>query len=67
MIGQKEIRQLEVMKRLKGAVKAFGERVPQYEANQAFPFENIEDLKQIGYTKLTLPKEKLGNREGMQA
>ena len=67
MIGQKEIRQLEVMKRLKGAVKAFGERAPQYEANQAFPFENIEDLKEIGYTKLTLPKEYGGYGEGLQA
>ncbi len=67
MIGHKEIEQLEVMKRLKGAVQTFGQRAPQYEAEQAFPFENIEDLKEIGYTRLTLPKEYGGYGEGLQA
>ena len=67
MMGHTEIEQLEVMKRLKSAVQTFGHRAPQYEENHAFPFENIEDLKEIGYTKLTLPKEYGGYGEGLEA
>ena len=66
MIGHTEIEQLEVMKRLKAAVKSFDKRAPHYEANRGFPFENIEDLKEIGYTRLTLPKEFGGYGEGLQ-
>ncbi len=67
MSGHKVIGLLEVMKRLKGAVQTFEQRAPRYEAEQAFPFENIEDLKEIGYTRLTLPKEYGGYGEGLQA
>ncbi len=40
----------------------FSKRAQQYDLEGAFPIENINDLKQIGYTILTLPKE-FGGKE----
>ncbi|KQL52568.1 acyl-CoA dehydrogenase [Heyndrickxia shackletonii] len=42
---------------LEGLVKTFHDRAAKNDKEGRFPFENIEDLKRIGYTRLTLPKE----------
>ena len=38
-------------------IPKFMEREHQLSELGSFPYENINDLKDIGYTKLTLPKE----------
>jgi alkylation response protein AidB-like acyl-CoA dehydrogenase len=35
----------------------FQKREPELDQLNSFPYQNIEDLKEIGYTTLTLPKE----------
>lgn len=37
--------------------QSFKERAQQIDEDSVFPFENFEKLREIGYTKLTLPKE----------
>ena len=42
---------------LKLTVKSFTERATEHDANGTFPFENFNDLKEIGYPALTIPKK----------
>jgi len=42
---------------LKKTVKPFKERAAEHDANGTFPFENFNDLKEIGYPALTIPKK----------
>lgn len=42
---------------LEGFVQTFHERAAKNDKERRFPFENVEDLKRIGYTRLTSPKE----------
>ena len=37
--------------------QSFKERAQQIDEDSVFPFENFKKLREIGYTKLTLPKE----------
>ncbi|GAE36869.1 acyl-CoA dehydrogenase family protein [Halalkalibacter akibai] len=41
---------------LKETVVTFAQRAKQHDEENSFPMENIEDLKKIGYTSLTVPK-----------
>ncbi|MBP3951050.1 acyl-CoA dehydrogenase family protein [Bacillus suaedae] len=47
---------LERQDLIKQYAKSFSERAKQHDEEQSFPFENIEELKMIGYTSLSLPK-----------
>lgn len=47
----------ERLKLLKDTVVSFSERASNDKTNTVFPFENINELKQIGYHSLTIPKE----------
>lgn len=42
---------------LENQVKPFIDRAQKYDEEGSFPFENFEDLKEIGYPALTVPKE----------
>ncbi|MDF2789048.1 MAG: putative acyl-CoA dehydrogenase, partial [Neobacillus sp.] len=50
--------QLELMNSLS---KLFFSRAHQVDIEGSFPFENIQDLKNAGYTSLTVPKKYGGN------
>jgi alkylation response protein AidB-like acyl-CoA dehydrogenase len=50
--------QLELMNNLS---KRFFSRAHQVDIEGSFPFENIQDLKNTGYTSLTVPKKYGGN------
>ncbi|MFC0558232.1 acyl-CoA dehydrogenase family protein [Halalkalibacter alkalisediminis] len=41
---------------IRQTVKAFAKRAQKHDEENTFPMENIEDLKKIGYTSLTVPK-----------
>ncbi|MDV2685954.1 acyl-CoA dehydrogenase family protein [Alkalihalophilus lindianensis] len=43
-------------KDLQPLITQFHKRAAKHDQEQSFPFENIEELKQIGYTSLTVPK-----------
>lgn len=49
--------QKRVLAQLEELIGAFAEREPALDAFGSFPFENIEELKEMGYTALSLPKE----------
>ncbi|MBO1580414.1 acyl-CoA dehydrogenase family protein [Bacillus sp. XF8] len=49
--------QLLILEKIKGLTPKFAEREHQLSELGSFPFENIKDLQNIGYTKLTLPKD----------
>ncbi|WP_459502612.1 acyl-CoA dehydrogenase family protein [Bacillus sp. C1] len=49
--------QVLILEKLKELVPQFAAREQQLSELGAFPFENIKDLQNIGYTKLTLPKD----------
>ncbi|WP_249872337.1 acyl-CoA dehydrogenase family protein [Oceanobacillus saliphilus] len=42
---------------LSKTVNSFSQRAMHHDENGTFPFENFEDLKTIGYSSLTVPKE----------
>ena len=42
--------------------KKFSERAKEVDENASFPFENIKELQETGYTSLTIPK-KYGGQE----
>lgn len=42
---------------LQTLTEKFRERAAKIDAEKGFPFENIQELKESGYTSLTLPKE----------
>ncbi|WP_227935083.1 acyl-CoA dehydrogenase family protein [Alkalihalobacillus deserti] len=46
----------ERKKIIRQTVKAFAKRAKIHDEENTFPIENIEDLKNIGYTSLTVPK-----------
>ncbi|WP_066154050.1 acyl-CoA dehydrogenase family protein [Halalkalibacter krulwichiae] len=48
--------QEERRKIVKQVASAFAERAQKHDEENSFPVENIEDLKQIGYTSLAVPK-----------
>ncbi|MFC0190134.1 acyl-CoA dehydrogenase family protein [Fictibacillus aquaticus] len=50
-------KQKAYIKKLDVAVKHFADRAAELDESNGFPFENIKELKDFGYTKLTLPKE----------
>ncbi|ASN04588.1 acyl-CoA dehydrogenase family protein [Virgibacillus necropolis] len=45
------------IKALEKKIKPFTERAQQHDEDGSFPFENFNDLKDIGYPALTVPKE----------
>lgn len=57
--------QENILQPLKIAAKKFSERAPKYDEERSFPAENIDDLKRMKYTTLTLPKEYGGAGEGL--
>ncbi|MCP8969490.1 acyl-CoA dehydrogenase family protein [Ectobacillus ponti] len=50
-------KQAEIMAQLQALVPIFQSREHELDALGSFPFQNIADLKGMGYHKLTLPKE----------
>ncbi len=46
-----------IIEQLNALIPKFMEREPELSELGSFPYENIRNLKEIGYTKLTLPKE----------
>ena len=54
-------KQLLVLEKLKELIPQFAGREHQLSELGSFPFENMKDLQDIGYTKLTLPKDVGGN------
>ncbi len=50
-------KQFFIIEQLNKLIPKFREREHQLSELGSFPHENINDLKNIGYTKLTLPKE----------
>ena len=57
--------QSDILQRLKSVSKEFAARAQKHDEERSFPAENIDDLKKINYTKLTLPKEYGGDGEGL--
>ena len=57
--------QINVLQLLKEVAKQFSVRAQKYDEERSFPAENINDLKRINYTTLTLPKEYGGAGEGL--
>ncbi|MDM5155381.1 acyl-CoA dehydrogenase family protein [Bacillus sp. DX1.1] len=49
--------QLLIIEKIKELIPKFAEREHQLSELGSFPFENIKNLKDIGYTTLTLPKD----------
>ncbi|WP_397538559.1 acyl-CoA dehydrogenase family protein [Rummeliibacillus pycnus] len=58
-------KQREILAKIEELIPVFQKREPQLDAPGSFPFDNIEDLKKINYTKLTLPKEFDGQGLGL--
>ena len=50
-------KQLLMLEKLKELIPQFAGREHQLSELGSFPFENMKDLQDIGYTKLTLPKD----------
>lgn len=46
-----------ILSKLIDLTPEFQKREPELDQLNSFPYKNIEDLKEIGYTALTLPKE----------
>lgn len=53
--------QKEYIQKLEAAIKSFSGRSENLDESKGFPFENIQELKDFGYPKLTLAKEYGGN------
>ncbi|MGE7765858.1 acyl-CoA dehydrogenase family protein [Peribacillus sp. NPDC096540] len=53
--------QKEYIQRLEAVIKPFSGRSENLDESKGFPFENIQELKDFGYPKLTLGKEYGGN------
>ena len=56
MSAQTEIRGT-ILSKLKDLTPAFQSRESELDKLNSFPYQNIKDLKEIGYTALTLPKD----------
>lgn len=54
-----------ILSKLKALTPAFQAREPELDKLNSFPYQNISDLKDIGYTTLTLPKELGGGGMGL--
>ena len=50
-------KQQEWLKKLETLEQNFKEQAQQIDEASVFPFENFKKLREIGYTKITLPKE----------
>lgn len=57
--------QRDLIAKLEELNPVFQKREPQLDIQGSFPFENLQDLKKIDYTKLTLPKEYGGQGLGL--
>lgn len=57
--------QRDLIAKLEELIPIFQKREPQLDIQGSFPFDNLEDLKKIDYTKLTLPKEFGGQGLGL--
>lgn len=57
--------QRNLLSKIEEFIPVFQKREPQLDKQGSFPFENIEDLKKIDYTKLTLPTEFGGQGLGL--
>lgn len=53
--------QKEYIQKLEEAIQSFSARSEVLDDTKGFPFENIQELKEFGYPKLTLAKEDGGN------
>ncbi|MFJ8260679.1 acyl-CoA dehydrogenase family protein [Rummeliibacillus sp. NPDC094406] len=58
-------KQRKLLAKIEELIPVFQKREPQLDAPGSFPFDNIEDLKKINYTKLTLPTEFGGQGLGL--
>ena len=50
---------------LRENISGFLTRAQELDESGAFPFQNIEDLKSTGYTKMTLPEQYGGMGKGL--
>lgn len=50
-------KQRDIITKITSLIPLFKEREPELDKLHSFPFENIDDLKKIGYTALTVPKK----------
>ena len=57
--------QVNILREVKEVAKQFSVRAERNDQERLFPTENINDLKKINYTKLTLPKIYGGAGEGL--
>ncbi|CEG24190.1 Putative acyl-CoA dehydrogenase YdbM [Planococcus massiliensis] len=57
--------QQELINQIHALAPAFQKREPELDAIGSFPYENINELKQLGYHTLTLPKEMGGQGFGL--
>ncbi|HZG69941.1 MAG TPA: acyl-CoA dehydrogenase family protein [Chondromyces sp.] len=55
----------DMMEKLKERTPEFQKREPKLDKLNSFPFENVAELKEIGYTTLTLPKDLGGGGIGL--
>ncbi|MDQ0246665.1 alkylation response protein AidB-like acyl-CoA dehydrogenase [Bacillus fengqiuensis] len=55
----------QMLKELKKLTPDFQRREPQLDELGSFPFKNVKELKEIGYTTFTLPKEYGGGGAGL--
>ncbi|WP_019241644.1 MULTISPECIES: acyl-CoA dehydrogenase family protein [Bacillus] len=53
------------IEKLSENLDAFSKRAQELDEKREFPFQNIADLKELGYTKLTLPIEYGGSGKGL--
>ncbi|WP_153127169.1 acyl-CoA dehydrogenase family protein [Peribacillus tepidiphilus] len=65
MVFIKNEEQQKWLDRLKPILARFAERAFELDESRGFPFENVQDLKDIGYTRLTLPKKYGGSGMGL--
>lgn len=61
----KTSQQRELINQIRALTPAFRKREPELDAMGSFPYENIKELKQIGYHTLTLPKDMGGQGFGL--
>lgn len=58
-------KQKKIIERVEKVAKKFRDRAFEIDMKRKFPFQNIKELKEIGYNKLTLPQSFGGEGEGL--